>query len=36
MRKRSFHYFYNEGIHGFWDDENYWRRVQEFVREFSE
>ncbi|GAA3634381.1 alpha/beta hydrolase family protein [Flavivirga jejuensis] len=24
-------YFYNEGIHGFWDNENYWKRVQEFL-----
>jgi hypothetical protein len=25
-------YFYDEGIHGFWSDENYWKRVQEFIR----
>ncbi|MDO5968364.1 prolyl oligopeptidase family serine peptidase [Flavivirga aquimarina] len=25
-------YFYEEGIHGFWDDRNYWKRVQEFIR----
>ena len=25
-------YFYNEGIHGFWTDKNYWRRVQEFIK----
>lgn len=25
-------YFYDEGIHGFWTDQNYWNRVQEFIR----
>lgn len=25
-------YFYDEGIHGFWDDKNYWRRVQECIQ----
>lgn len=25
-------YFYNEGIHGFWSDKNYWNRVQEFIK----
>ncbi len=25
-------YFYDEGIHGFWNDENYWKRVQDFIR----
>lgn len=24
-------YFYDEGIHGFWTDRNYWKRVQEFI-----
>ncbi len=24
-------FYYNEGIHGFWDDTNYWKRVQEFL-----
>ncbi len=28
-------YTYEEGIHGFWNDENYWKRVQEFVRQLS-
>jgi acetyl esterase/lipase len=26
-------YLYNEGIHGFWDDPNFWKRVQKFVTE---
>ena len=26
-------YVYNEGIHGFWDDPNFWNRVQQFVME---
>jgi dipeptidyl aminopeptidase/acylaminoacyl peptidase len=30
-RKNVISYTYNEGIHGFWNDENYWKRVQEFV-----
>ena len=25
-------HFYDEGIHGFWTDKNYWSRVQEFIR----
>ncbi len=25
-------YFYNEGIHGFWSDVEFWKRVQKFVR----
>lgn len=29
-------YFYEEGIHGFWTDENYWKRVQEFIQPLSE
>lgn len=29
-------YFYNEGIHGFWMDENFWKRVQEFIQPLSE
>ena len=29
-------YFYEEGIHGFWVDKNYWKRVQEFIRPLSE
>lgn len=29
-------YFYDEGIHGFWTDKNYWIRVQEFLRSISE
>lgn len=28
-------YFYDEGIHGFWADKNYWKRVQEFLRPLS-
>ena len=24
-------YYYNENIHGFWEDGNYWERVQEFI-----
>lgn len=26
-------YLYNEGIHGFWDDPSFWKRVQKFVME---
>ena len=29
-------YFYDEGIHGFWTDKNYWNRVQEFIRPLLE
>lgn len=29
-------YFYDEGIHGFWADKNYWSRVQEFIRPLTE
>ena len=29
-------YFYDEGIHGFWTDKNYWNRVQEFIRPLVE
>lgn len=29
-------YFYEEGIHGFWTDKNYWKRVQEFIRPLTE
>jgi dipeptidyl aminopeptidase/acylaminoacyl peptidase len=29
-------YFYDEGIHGFWADKDYWKRVQEFIRPLSE
>lgn len=29
-------YFYDEGIHGFWTDKNYWNRVQEFIRPLAE
>ncbi len=29
-------YFYEEGVHGFWTDKNYWKRVQEFIRPLSE
>jgi dipeptidyl aminopeptidase/acylaminoacyl peptidase len=29
-------YFYDEGIHGFWKDQNYWKRVQEFIRPLAE
>lgn len=25
-------YFYNEGIHGFWNDKSYWQRVVEFIK----
>ena len=24
-------YYYEEGIHGFWTDPEFWRRVQDFV-----
>ncbi len=33
--KKNDYYFYNEGIHGFWDDENYWKRVVDFLRPLS-
>jgi hypothetical protein len=26
-------YIYNEGIHGFWNDPVFWKRVQKFVTE---
>ncbi|MEM9141931.1 MAG: prolyl oligopeptidase family serine peptidase, partial [Bacteroidota bacterium] len=26
-------HFYEEGIHGFWEDKNYWERVQNFIGE---
>lgn len=29
-------YFYDEGIHGFWTDKNYWNRVREFLRPLTE
>ncbi len=29
-------YFYEEGIHGFWNDKNYWKRVQNFIRQLSD
>lgn len=29
-------YFYNEGIHGFWTDKDYWKRVKEFIRPLTE
>lgn len=29
-------YFYNESIHGFWSDKNFWNRVQNFIRPLSE
>ncbi len=29
-------FFYEEGIHGFWADKNFWKRVQEFIRPLSE
>jgi hypothetical protein len=29
-------YFYEEGIHGFWSDKNYWNRVLEFIRPLTE
>lgn len=29
-------YFYDEGIHGFWSDKNYWKRVQEFIKPLTE
>ena len=29
-------YFYDEGIHGFWDDESFWDRVQEFIGPLTE
>ncbi len=28
-------FFYEEGIHGFWTDKNYWERVQEFIQPLS-
>lgn len=34
--KRIDSYFYDEGIHGFWTDKNYWSRVQEFIRPLTE
>ncbi len=29
-------YLYDEGIHGFWADKDYWNRVQEFIRPLTE
>lgn len=29
-------YFYEEGIHGFWSDKDYWKRIQGFIRPLSE
>jgi dipeptidyl aminopeptidase/acylaminoacyl peptidase len=29
-------YFYDEGIHGFWIDKNYWKRVQDFIKPLTE
>ena len=29
-------YFYDEGVHGFWTDKNYWKRVQEFINPLTE
>ncbi|MDN5202760.1 prolyl oligopeptidase family serine peptidase [Fulvivirgaceae bacterium BMA10] len=29
-------YFYDEGIHGFWNDEVFWKRVQHFIRPLIE
>lgn len=29
-------YFYDEGVHGFWSDKNYWKRVQEFINPLTE
>jgi dipeptidyl aminopeptidase/acylaminoacyl peptidase len=29
-------YLYDEAIHGFWTDKNYWNRVQEFIRPLLE
>ena len=26
-------FYYNEGIHGFWSDPGFWKRVQDFVRQ---
>jgi dipeptidyl aminopeptidase/acylaminoacyl peptidase len=30
------YYFYDEGIHGFWADKNFWNRVQEFIMPLTE
>ncbi|WP_281986997.1 alpha/beta hydrolase family protein [Aquimarina aggregata] len=30
-RKEVKAFYYNEGIHGFWDDSKYWTRVQKFL-----
>lgn len=30
------YYFYDEGIHGFWEDKKYWCRVQNFLRPLTE
>lgn len=32
-RKRVTVYYYNEGIHGFWSDDNFWKRVISMLRE---
>lgn len=29
-------YFYDEGIHGFWSDKNFWTRVQEFIKPLTQ
>ncbi|MEJ1239334.1 prolyl oligopeptidase family serine peptidase [Chryseolinea sp. T2] len=29
-------YFYDEGIHGFWSDKNFWKRVQEFIQPMAD
>jgi dipeptidyl aminopeptidase/acylaminoacyl peptidase len=29
-------YFYNEGVHGFWSDKEYWKRVLEFIKPMTE
>jgi dipeptidyl aminopeptidase/acylaminoacyl peptidase len=34
--KRIESHYYDEGIHGFWTDPDFWNRVQEFIRPLSE
>ncbi|WP_422083367.1 alpha/beta hydrolase family protein [Ulvibacterium sp.] len=35
-RKNGVHlYSYEENIHGFWDDEQYWARVQDFIKKLG-